>query len=44
VCYIEPEFWFGELVDFVWNDETTGEAHSETGKVIGVAWDFMAKE
>ncbi|MEG4010493.1 hypothetical protein QUA41_31300 [Microcoleus sp. Pol11C1] len=40
----EPEFWFGELVDFVWTDETTGKVQSETGQVIGVNWDFTTEE
>lgn len=40
----KPEFWFGDMVDFRWNDEESGEPHSETGKVVGVAWDFSEKE
>jgi len=39
----EPEFWFGDLVDFFWTDEKSGVYHSETGKVIGVSWDFTDK-
>ena len=34
-----PEFWFGELVSFCWNDENTEQPHSETGEIIGVTWD-----
>ncbi|MEG3960133.1 hypothetical protein [Microcoleus sp. herbarium2] len=35
-----PEFWFGELVSFYWNDEDsdTLQPYSETGEVIGVIW------
>ena len=33
-----PEFWFGELVSFYWNDEDTEQPYSETGEVIGVVW------
>ena len=33
-----PEYWFGEFVDFCWTDENTGEPHSETGVIVGVAW------
>lgn len=34
----KPKFWFGENVDFRCNDETTGEPRTETGIVVGVAW------
>lgn len=34
----KPNFWFGESVDFCWNDEATGEPRAETGIVVGVAW------
>jgi len=34
----KPNFWFGESVDFRWNDENTGESRAETGIVVGVAW------
>jgi hypothetical protein len=40
----KPEFWFGDTVDFRWEDETTGKVQSETGEVIGVNWDFTAEE
>lgn len=39
-----PEYWFGEFVDFCWNDENTGEPHSETGVVVGVAWNQESRE
>ena len=39
-----PEYWFGEFVDFCWNDENTGEHHCETGIVVGVAWSQEARE
>lgn len=39
-----PEFWFGEFVDFCWNDENTGEHHCETGVVVGVAWNQVGQE
>ena len=34
----KPEFWFGDSVTFCWNDETAEQPFSETGEVIGVAW------
>lgn len=34
----KPEFWFGDRVSFCWNDEDTEQPYSETGEVIGVAW------
>ena len=39
-----PEYWFGEFVDFRWNDENTGEARAETGVIVGVAWSQEARE
>ncbi|PHX53148.1 hypothetical protein CP500_023055 [Tychonema bourrellyi FEM_GT703] len=42
VC--QPEFWFGELVDFCWIDEISGQSHSERGQVIGVVWNPTEKE
>lgn len=36
----EPEFFFGDPVEFFWADENSGEAHSERGEVVGVAWNF----
>ena len=36
----EPEFWFGQQVKFWWTDENSGQAHSESGQVIGVVWNF----
>jgi hypothetical protein len=39
----KPEFWFGDSVDFWWNDETTGDRHSETGEVVGVVWNDADK-
>jgi|GEM_PF-2000717 len=39
-----PEFWFGDFVDFCWRDERTGEPHSETGVVVGVAWNHTDRE
>ena len=33
-----PEFWFGELVSFCWEDEDTEQPYSETGEIIGVVW------
>jgi hypothetical protein len=39
----KPEFWFGDSVDFWWNDETTGARHSETGEVVGVIWNDADK-
>lgn len=39
-----PEFWFGEFVDFCWNDENTGEAHCETGVIVGIVWSQEARE
>jgi hypothetical protein len=39
-----PEYWFGEFVDFCWTDENTGEPHSETGVVVGVAWNQESRE
>jgi hypothetical protein len=29
----KPEFWLGDMVDFRWVDEDSGEPHSETGEV-----------
>jgi hypothetical protein len=40
----KPEFWFGERVDFFWNDEDSGDRHSETGEIVGVAWNFLEQE
>lgn len=34
----KPEFWFGDTVGFRWNDEITGDEYSETGEIVGVAW------
>jgi len=39
----KPEFWFGDTVDFWWNDETTGVRHSETGEIVGVVWNDADK-
>lgn len=39
----KPEFWFGDSVDFWWNDETTGVRHSETGEIVGVVWNDADK-
>jgi len=39
-----PKYWFGEFVDFCWNDENSGEPHSETGVVVGVAWNNADRE
>jgi hypothetical protein len=40
----KPEFWFGDLVDYFWTDEETNQRHSETGKIIGAAWDSLKKQ
>jgi len=37
----KPEFWFGESVDFRWNDENSGEFRAERGVVVGVAWNHV---
>lgn len=34
----KPEYWFGDSVSFCWNDEITEQPYSETGEIIGVAW------
>jgi hypothetical protein len=39
-----PEYWFGDFVDFCWKDENTGEPHSETGVIVGVAWNQESRE
>jgi hypothetical protein len=39
----KPEFWFGDVVDFWWNDEITGVRHSETGEIVGVVWNDADK-
>lgn len=41
---LTPEFWFGEFVDFCWNDEQTGEPHCETGVIVGVVWNQRERE
>jgi hypothetical protein len=41
---LTPKYWFGEFVDFCWNDENSGESHSETGVVVGVAWNNADRE
>jgi hypothetical protein len=38
VC--QPEFWFGEQVEFLWVDEVSGEQHSERGEVVGISRNF----
>jgi hypothetical protein len=39
----KPEFWFGESVDFRWNDENSGEFRAERGVVVGVAWNHVER-
>jgi hypothetical protein len=39
-----PEYWFGDFVDFCWNDENSGEPHSETGVIVGIAWNSADRE
>ena len=41
---LTPKYWFGEFVDFCWIDENSGEPHSETGVVVGVAWNNADRE
>ena len=41
---LTPKYWFGEFVDFCWNDENSGEPHCETGVVVGVAWNNSDRE
>ena len=40
----KPKFWFGDSVNFCWNNENSGEPHSETGVVVGVAWNNADRE
>ena len=40
----KPEFGFGDLVDFFWTDEVSNDRHSETGEVVGIAWNFREQE
>ena len=39
-----PEFWFGDFVDFCWNDENTGVHHCETGVIVGIVWNNTNRE
>lgn len=41
---LTPKHWFGEFVDFCWNDENSGEPHAETGVVVGVVWNHRERE
>ena len=36
----KPDFWFGDAVTFYWTDEeeNNGLPYSESGEVVGVAW------
>lgn len=36
----QPEFWFGEQVEFKWVDEG-GKEQAERGEVCGVVWNFL---
>ena len=31
-------------MDFCWNDENSGEPHSETGVVVGVVWNQIERK